>query len=323
VRNHRLLCLACGLLLLLPACRSNPEGARQPVIGKQGTEQAAVVERRSEVLARWARQGIRDAILLQIAGTDGLAPLPPGSVERLRQLQQAGDWQGFADYGRANLSAATWLSAAVRLGIVKEINWVTPYRLFDDLALAEPKLKKFLTTSSPLPAADVAAMKMEQGCLTGQAAGAILYVCSPRTLHKIDGPVLLFFDAGFSPIHYREYAQTNLASLKGLFDELSYRELRIQDAVAVSGVADGTAPLHSTYLADEFVEGLRKPELFKADLPPALWLLRDGVDDKLSAGDARLALEEAVKALQAHPDDRPLQLLKAEAERQTRSRKER
>ena len=89
----------------------------------------------------------------------------------------------------------------------------------------------------------------------------------------------------------------------------------------VNGVADGTAPPFAAYLADEFAEGLRTPELFRADEPPPLWLLRDGVDDKLSAGDARLALEEADKALQAQPDDRPLQLLKAEAERQSRNRK--
>ena len=309
--------MGCLLLagVLLAACSQTAGERGLPVAGKDGVRGATVQERRSDVLLRWARLGVRDATLISVSTPASLGAVPADVLSRLTELYRARDWQGFGAYAGQHIDAANWLAAAVRLGMVREVDWVVPYRLFDDPALAEGKIKRFLRERTAFSPADVEALHMDAGCLAGRVAGAALFVCSPRTLHRIDGGILLFFDGGTVPDYYHQYQVTNLATLKEIFDELAYREVRVRDAALVTGVADGTGtPVHA-FLADEFADGLRRPDRFRGDAPPELWLLRDKVDDRMMAGDRASALSELRTAQSRHPDDRPLQLLADEAGR--------
>lgn len=298
------------MFLLLMAC-SKEEPA--PVLGKDPVERIAVLEQRAAVLALWAEKGIEGSVLINVSPVDSLGYVSPGVIAHLRGLLKAREWESATEYCRTNLGPGNYLTAAISLGIVREVHWVIPFRLFDDIAMAGGKIRTFLHDSSPLSPATIAGMKMEYGSLTGPVHSGTLHVSSPRTLSKPTGPVLLMLDAGYLPAAYREQGVTNLASLRNLFEELAFRGLKIRSSAVIDGVAEGAVDPAYGYLAAEIVEGLKTPQWFRADAPPELWKLRDAADNMLAGGEDKLVVSSVEKSMGSFPADRPLRMLKAVA----------
>ncbi|MBI1922307.1 MAG: hypothetical protein HYS23_14625 [Geobacter sp.] len=301
------------LCFCLVACTWRGTEPVAPVLGREPVDRALVLEQRAAAIAHWAEQGVKGAVLINASPIDSLGYVSPDVIDHLRRLIKAREWARAEEFCRMNLGPANYLTAAVKLGIVSEIHWVLPFRLFDDIVMAEGRIKAFLNEASTLPSEVISGMSMQDGSLTGPVVGGTLFVSSPRTLRKPATPVLLNVDAGFFPVSYHEYGITKLASLRNLFEELAFRELKVRAVTVASSVPEGVVSPEYGYLTAEIVEGLKTPQWFRAEAPPDLWKARDAVDDALSGGEAGLAAASAEAALKKHQGDQPLRMLRAAA----------
>lgn len=304
--------VVAALVVLLSAC-SREKSVSYPVFGSDSLTEIALLERGSDALARWTGRGVKKGVVVLFGGASPLGALPADHLAKLQELMARHDREGIAKGNGTLYDSSNYLSAAIALGVVSEVNWIIPDRLFDDIPLAGDKVKAFLGKSGTiLTPKEISALKMDAGCLSGTVGGARLYVCSPHTLHKIDTPLLITVTAGFFPGFAASHGSSNLRAVKTVYDELAFRQCRVRDLDVVYGTADGGSP-RQRYLADEFVEGAGSPKIFEADKPPELWTVRDTADNMLTGGEGRLVLDSLRKPLRKYPDDKPLRYMAAEA----------
>lgn len=305
-------------LLLLFSCIRQDDIEEYPVLGMDTVEDIILIEDHSEALLKWAQEGLRDAVVVHVDAHDDLGYIPDDKIDKIRSLIKAKRWKELEksrDIGNRSLfKLNNFLYAAVKLRIVKEIYWVLPYRFFDDIPLAEEKVKVFLkNTGSKFPEDDINMMRMKAGCLTGMLSGVNISICSPFTLPKIIEPVILDIDIDFFPILAFESQQSKLRALKIFLDFMNYKELRIKYANIAYSVNDGyTRPIHR-YIGDEIFEIIRNPQILHADSPPELWTFRDTAENMLSGGEDKLVVEYLEEPLKKYPDDLPLRILNASA----------
>ena len=105
-----------------------------PVIGKDPIPELLTVEDHGMALARWAEQGIRDAVLINIDTHDDMRLIHEDKIIRLKELYRKKDWKGIteadssADQGLYHVG--NWIYAGVSLGIIKEVYWGNSFSLF-------------------------------------------------------------------------------------------------------------------------------------------------------------------------------------------------
>ena len=155
-------------------------------------------------------------------------------------------------------------------------------------------------------------MKMQEGCLTGSLSGAVMYICSLRSLPGLIKPVIFSMDVSFFPVYATEAKISKLRALKWFFDYLTFRRtLRVQYANVSYSIESGyTDPVHR-YIGEEILEGMGNPQILKSDSPSELWQFRDNAENMLSGGEGELVAEFLVEPLLTYPDDPALRLLNA------------
>jgi tetratricopeptide (TPR) repeat protein len=160
-------------------------------------------------------------------------------------------------------------------------------------------------------------MKMEAGCLSGRLSGVKVSLCSIRTLPGIEQPVVLGIHSGYFPVYAQEYDISKLRALKWFFDQLAFRQLKIIQAYVSYGIEDGRTSAIHRYIGNELYEGLRDPEIFRAESPNELWGFRDMAENMLSGGEGQAVLEYLAEPLRKYPSDSALNLLHAAAQLRT------
>jgi tetratricopeptide (TPR) repeat protein len=121
----------------------------------------------------------------------------------------------------------------------------------------------------------------------------------------------MLIDAGFFPSYAEQTGFSNLAVMRGFFDPLTLRKIRVLSMVIVS---PPEIPAMHGYLADEFASILKDPSLVGASVPPALWSVRDKADNMLTSGSFRDAAAYLEKEMNGYPDDPYLLMMRSTAQ---------
>ncbi len=306
--------LLLALSLLFAGCtREKQEPAPSTIAGIDALD-VLPVEGQAEVLALWAGAGLKDVVYVHVASYSGLHTIEPALMADLTRamdegrLGQSGLPQSF------KVDSDNFLYAAASLGIVREVYWIYPYTIIEDIVLAEASVREFLKrTNSGFDPAEVDRMTMKGGCLRGQANGVMINVCDRKFFPVIDKPVVLGFDMSFFPNMAYQMQLNKLGAVKIMLDAITLRQPGVIHAHLSYGIAEGKArPIHR-YIGDQVIEALKDPQVLKAKLPPALWRVRDKVEDMLYAGLLDEALELLGQEMPNYPEDQALGLLEATA----------
>lgn len=180
-REFILLSLQLIALSQLPGCRSS-----RPVLGKKPIH-PLTVEDHSQALAHWAEKGIRDAVLINIDTHDDMRWM---NEDTLRDIYRQKNWQRFrAADGLSETSLyhiGNWIYAGGRLGIFREVYWVTP---FDVLATKDPDLqmRRFLKEYE-FSDQEIQSFSQQDRWVRGTFHGIPLTVCDITSLPDIGSP---------------------------------------------------------------------------------------------------------------------------------------
>jgi tetratricopeptide (TPR) repeat protein len=274
------------------------DDAHYPVLGKDPLEDIELLEGSDEAFIVLSEQRIRDAVLVHVDTVASLAHAPQDDLKRLKKLLKGKERMQLS-YARGKLFNSTnYLYAATSLGLIREIYWIIPNRFFHDIPLAGDTIKRFLKEKRPWFRKDeIDAMKMEAGCLSGRLSGVKVSLCSIRTLPGIEQPVVLGIHSGYFPVYAQEYDISKLRALKWFFDQLAFRQLKIIQAYVSYGIEDGRTSAIHRYIGNELYEGLRDPEIFRAESPNELWGFRDMAENMLSGGEGQAVLEYLAEPL--------------------------
>lgn len=247
--------------------------AALPILGVDPLPQGVVLENHDCALQHWLERGFRGAVLLHVDTHDDLRPVSADNLATLKALLDRGDIKGMARKGcggRAGLfNEGNFLSAAVALGVVREVVWVLPFRFLDDEAAAV-KLVKYLEEAG-FSRADRESFRLVDGWYRGAVRGTPVTLCEQERLPKIAEPVLLSFDADFIPFAAAARGRTPLGEVRALFLALREARYEVRDAVLSHSVQGGFLPLELRWVADAVQETLRDPAIASAGRPPERW----------------------------------------------------
>jgi hypothetical protein len=305
--NLWMLCLA----LLFFSCTEREKDTQYPVFGADTLEHVRMFERGSDALYRWLEDEIEGAVLVHVSAADALGTIAGPDMQRLRDMLDREGYEKLRYRRERVYGESDYLYAASGLGIVRTVYWVLPYRYFDDVIVMEGKVKEFLKELGTFDESDIDGMKREFGCLRGRLSGTDINICSPRTMHVIDDPVLLSIDAGFIPVYADGRGVSKLRAAKQLFDELTFRKLKVIRVDIAYHTDHGRTKTSHRYMGDELAEGIKDPQVFRAGSPPDLWKHRDLAENMLSGGEDAEVVKYLAEPLKKYPEDLPLKTLNA------------
>jgi len=252
-------------------------------------ESIFIHESPGEITPAWQNAGIRRATVVHSSPISGL---------------------GIGD-GK-NVSASNHLYMAHRRRLIKEVYWVMPQGLFNNIPLADRSVKQYLLESSPeLPVKEVHAMVREGGCVKGRLNGVPVRLCSTYTLPILKDPVILHMAVSFVPEQAFAARISNLGVLKDWFHDMTARLENIVRMDVSIGVEDGLLrPVHR-YLVEEFYTIASDLSVLEAADPPALWKVRDTADNMYLGDEDVLVLEHIANEGATNPGDSALMALRA------------
>lgn len=300
-------------LLLLLSCTEKDNIEKHPVFGRDNLENIRLIENENEALAGWVKSDIQNAILVHVSNEDSLSAISHSDIEKLRALADLKNRELLADKQGSLYQRSDYLAAAVKLHFFKEIYWVLPYRYFVDIPMAGKKVKEFLKTKGVFRETDIDNMRMDFGCLKGRLSAVDISICSPRTLPFIKEPVVVSIDAGFFPVYAEGMRQSRLSAMKRFMDEFAFKNMQVIHVDISYGTEGGYTKAAHRFIGDQLFEGIKAPEIFRAESPPELWKHRDQADNMLSGGEDIKVVEYLQEPLKQFSDDIPLRMLHAEA----------
>lgn len=302
-----------GVLLFLVLLRPpGLQGAAWPILGRDPLGSAALLENHSEALVRWARQGIRDAVLVNIDAHDDLRRISPEKIAALRGLTQKKDWLAVAaaDSGgdQGLYHCGSFIYAACRLGMVRRVYWVIPFAYFQGPAPVRT-LERFLASYSFAPAS-IDTFQMRAGVYQGIYHGIPLTLCSAAHLPTIGEPVILSIDADFFPPLARGRGQDVLTAMALFFDRLAEKQYRVRDALVAASINGGYLGVARRWIADHCLTYLARPEVRSRPYPPS-WLIRNTADGYYQQDQTRALLDFTAHWCRERPRDSCLMAYRA------------
>jgi hypothetical protein len=300
-------------LLVWLSCTEKESTEKHPVFGRDKIENVLLIENKSEALAGWAKSGIYKAVLVNVSAEDSLAAVEHSDIEKLKTLADLKNREPLADKRGSLYQRSNYIDAALKLNLFKEIYWVLPFRYFDDIPMAGKKVKEFLKTRGVFSDADIDNMRMDFGCLKGRLSDVDISICSPRTLPFIKEPAAVSIDAGFFPLYAEGVRQSRLSAIKRFIDEFAFKSMQVIHVDISYNTEGGYTKAAHRFIGDQLFEGIKDPEVFRAELPPELWKQRDQADNMLSGGEDINVIEYLKEPLKQFPKDVPLRMLHAEA----------
>jgi len=312
------LLLLSGFICFASSC-SKPEEPQEkeppPPPLFEVLETVRLHEAGSENLAEWLAAGYQSMPLVHVSARDALAYIPDEHLQTLQTLAKEGDLKTLRERtGRVKGSLVddtNYLFAAARLGVIREVYWVVPFRIVEQAGGGQ-RLKAFLRASSTFfPESEIEAMRMFGGCLGGHLNGIPTRICSPSTLPSHPEPMILDIGLGFFPTYGYENSLSKLRGVKVFFDQLSGRGFRFTAPdIAYGSETAGLKPFHR-YLAGDIASILSEPGILLQDSPPGVWLARDTAENMLSGEGYEEALEHLGGAMETFPDDDVLKVMKS------------
>lgn len=195
----------------------------------------AAVEAHSEALVLWLERGIRGATLVHVDAHNDLREIPPEKAAAIEALARRGDLRAMrrADSpGEDGLyHEGSFVTAALRLGIVRNIVWVLPAR---DGESAQAELRRLEKRGLNVP----------------------LETCTLETMPDLPDPVLLGIDLDFLPEFARERGLTELEAARRLVRTLGKKAPRRLHVVMSYSTGDGYTPILLRWLGDATLDML-------------------------------------------------------------------
>lgn len=270
-----------------------------PVLGSSPISQPLIVEDHSQLLAKWAEQGIRDAVLINIDAHDDIRWIPDNKVNALKDIYSRRDWKKFsesntkADVGLYNIG--NWIYAGARLGMFREVCWVIPGNLFSQsnpLELLRNYLAYYRFNED-----DIRSFTVVDNRFHGSFHGIPLTICSIESLPVVQQPLLLSIDTDFFSILKNNYGAKYLTALQATFTALYKMNYKIDKVgVCYSVNGDFMLPVHR-WVGDAVISILRKPEIVNA-VPAEELLLLQKCDKAYGSGNAAEILRLVEGSLQ-------------------------
>lgn len=193
---------AVAVLAFFSCSKQSPD--KQYSLGKEPVNEAVFLENRSDALILWLKKGYKGMTVVHVDVHDGFGFISEEKIAKIKKLSKDKKFDELArlkDMEEKSLfTASNYLYSAAKLGVVKEIYWVMPFRMlgFSD---AERRVKVFLkTAASVFPSKDIDGMKLKGGCLKGKLFKTQVNICNIDTFPQVKGPVILDMDADFFPV---------------------------------------------------------------------------------------------------------------------------
>ncbi len=273
-----------------------------PVLGNDSVT-PLIVEDHSQALAYWAEQGIHNAVLINYDAHDDIRRIPESKISSLKDIYWSRDWEGFkeadtvADSGLYNVGS--WIYAGARLGVIREVFWVVPQKLFP-LQNEEHTLQQFLK-SIRFSADDIETFRMHNNQFRGSFRGTPFTICSPESLPTINGPLLLSIDTDFFPLYSDEYQMHYLEALHRIFTSLFSKKYSIQGAAVSYSVNGEYLQPHLRWVADTAAMIIEKPEIIEHKVPDIL-RLKLQLDNAYRVADASRMFRYAASYTSSYTD---------------------
>ncbi|MBI4709591.1 MAG: UPF0489 family protein, partial [Nitrospirae bacterium] len=288
------------------------------VLGKEPVKDVILIENHSEALLHWLKKGYRNITVVHVDAHDDFEFVPEDKIKKIKELvkdQKFTEIEGLMDAGdRSLFTLSNYLYPAAKLGVVKEIYWIMPFRLFE-FSDAERRVKDYLKTmTSVYSIEDIEGMKMKGGCLSGKLFKTKVNICSPMTLPPIQEPVIFDIDTDFFPPFSAERGYSMLRGVKEFFDDMNKRQLKIAAAdIAFSEAGNFLKPGHR-YVAEQIAEALKNPQILHSTVPPELWAVRDNANGMFLRGEWKELIEFLKEPLKKYPEEPSLIIFRASAQ---------
>jgi tetratricopeptide (TPR) repeat protein len=301
--------LGCVLFLVVLFAATAKAGA--PALGRDALE-VHRFEDHNEALAHWARQGIRDAVLVNLDAHDDMRVIPDSRISLLRLLyeQDAADLLSHARTGGESslYHVGNFIYAASRLGIVGKVFWVIPFSYFEEPD-PDVALREFLRRYA-FPEEDIRSFHLKDGLFQGLFQGIPLVICDVHALPEVDSPLILSVDVDFFPPFARARGMDLTTAVYSVVGELFKKEYRVKDAFVAYSVNGGyLSPLHRW--AGDLCRGLlEQPERIRVP-PSSRFHWKQRAETLYEEDKAEALLNVSLNALERLPGDPGLKLYAA------------
>ncbi len=184
--------------------RTNGEGPAWPRAFVDPVERVYVMDAHSEALVAWAREGVRDAVVVHVdAHHDLMTPRGAEYFEPLRAALERGDWDALARAGAEgaedpSYTLANYLAPAHHLGLVRHVWWVIPLpRSLDEAFLSWFRAYLTRQQAGVFGADEAAALRLEGRHVVGTLRGVPVTITAWPDLPSFEEPVLLDIDCDY------------------------------------------------------------------------------------------------------------------------------
>lgn len=300
-RHFMLLMLQLVAFANLPACRKS-------ISAFDGSTAVTpfIAEDHSQFLSRWAEQGIRDAVLINIDTHDDIVQVPDQKIRQLKEIYKRRDWQRFAaadeltTANRGLYGVANWIYAGGKLGIFKEVYWVIPFKLFSD-PNNNAALHQLLTELN-FKAEDIETFRLNNRQFKGYVNGIPFTLCELESLPSIESPLLLSIDVDFFPTYSNTHEASYLTSLYTLFSALYAKKYRFLDAAICYSINGEYLQPHLRWVGDAADQLFKNPQIIRNNTPTELLNLQQFVENAYRSLNADEILRQTEHYLEQHPD---------------------
>ena len=295
-------------LQLAAACLAGCRRSTPPFLRKEPIKSPLIVENHSEMLAHWAEQGVKDAVLLNFDEHDDIRRIPDRKTAALRKIYAAKNWPAFrqadttGDRGLYNLG--NWIYAGARLGIIREVCWVVPVDLPTERHQEDDPLRKILRHYD-FPEEVISTFTAKGNRYFGSFDGIPMTICGPNGLPDISRPLLLSIDLDFFPLYANNRRKSILRTVQDSFLSLFQQNYQILRAAFCYSTEYAYLNIEHRWIGEAVAAILADPSL--VDRAPTEQLaLFQKLEDAYIAKDAAgiLNLINISGALADHPSVR-------------------
>jgi tetratricopeptide (TPR) repeat protein len=285
----------------IPGCRK-----AIPILDATKPITPFVVEDHSQFLSRWAAQGIRDAVLINIDTHDDIVRISDNKISDLKAIYNRSDWTGFsaADEHTAShnglFGVVNWIYAGGMLGIFSQVFWVCPYNLLDN-ATSDGPMRQLLVDLH-FRDEDIATFVLHNNQFSGRINGVPFTICNLDSLPSINKPLLLSIDADFFPTCSAIYQVSYLNLLHKTFTALYAKKYKLLDAAVCYSINGEYLNPHQRWIGDAVVKVFADPGMIITDAPSELLKLQQHLENALRSGEADEILLQSQQYLKQHPD---------------------
>ena len=248
-------------------------------------ENILLVEESSEALCVWYKAGVKNMPLVRFSDTlDFHTDLVriDHDAEQIRAALEGSSCEqllprtAYVDSADMLYGSGDFISAAFRLGIVRELWWVAPV---DAESLEDfDNFKKWAQGTFHFPRDFMETLKPDNRVINGTYRGMPVHISSLEHLPALDGPVLLNIDTDYFVRLHKNPVKKGMLDLVGeFFQILRKKDLRGDFGVISSSLRDGSTPLRFAYLSDYVRDLLASPDNL-AKGPPSAWRAQNTIE---------------------------------------------